>query len=146
MKKISEGTNYTAATVGKFDDLQQHVYHLAPGIDIPGKVFIGETLKCTGTEVSFQIMPPSMGVDFLHSHQAHEELYIVIKGSGEYQVDDRIFAIDEGSIVRIAPAGKRSWRNTGDVPMVMMTIQSMNGSLNELGVADGVMLQEPIKW
>lgn len=146
ISKISANTNYTAATVGEFNELGKHIYSHPAGIEIPGKVFIGEELRCTGTEVSFQIMPPAMGIDFLHTHKDNEELYVVIKGDGEYQVDGDIFSIAEGSVVRVATEGKRSWRNTGKESMVMMVIQSKTGSLKELGITDGVMVEEPIKW
>lgn len=146
IEKISEGANYTAATVGKFDELEQHVYSHPTGIEIPGKVFIGKALQCSGTEVSFQTLPPSTGIEFLHTHQTNEELYLIIKGNGEYQVDNQRFPISEGSLIRVAPQGKRSWRNTGDKPMVIMCIQSLTGSLRQSGVADGVIVSEPVQW
>lgn len=146
IEKISAGRNYTAATVGKFTELEQHVYHFATGIDIPGKVFIGEALQCTGIEVSFQTLSPSTGIDFLHTHQTNEELYLIIKGNGEYQVDGERFPVSEGGVIRVAPQGKRSWRNTGDESLVVMCIQSLAGSLRELGTADGVISAESVKW
>ena len=143
---ISAGENYTAAAIGKLDGLGEYVYSLPSGMEMPGKVFIGEALQCTGTEVSFQRMPSGCGIDFLHTHKQHEELYIVLRGRGEYQVDGQIFPVEEGGIVRVAAPGKRSWRNTGTEPMVMMVIQSKSGSLPQLGVADGVLVKEPLTW
>ena len=50
-----------------------------------------------------------------HSHKKNEEAYISVKGHGqEVQVDDDVIDVKEGSIVRIAPAGKRIWRNNSD--------------------------------
>lgn len=146
MEMISAGENYTAATIGKLDGLGEYIYSLPSGMEIPGKVFIGEALQCTGTEVSFQLMPPGCGIDFLHYHKQNEELYIVLKGSGEYQVDGRIFPVGEGGIVRVEAPGKRSWRNTGKDPMLMLVIQSKSGSLPQLGVADGFLVKEPLCW
>lgn len=146
IKAVSEGMNYSAATAGKYDELGEYVYTLAPGIEIPGKVFIGEALKCSGTEMSFQIVPPGAGGDFLHAHTENEELYVVIKGNGEFQVDETVFPVAEGGLVRVAPAGKRAWRNTGNEPMVMMVIQSKDGSLAKKGISDGHILEKAVKW
>lgn len=44
-------------------------------------------------------------------------------GKGEYEVDGEKFAVGEGSVVRVAPAGVRALRNTSDAEMVMMCIQ-----------------------
>lgn len=146
IKMISAGEHYTAATIGKLDGLGEYVYSLPSGMEIPGKVFIGEALQCTGTEVSFQLMPPGGGIDFLHTHRQNEELYIVLKGNGEYQVDGQLFPVGEGDIVRVAAPGKRSWRNTGKEPVIMLVIQSKSGSLSQLEGADGVLVKEPPRW
>lgn len=149
MKKIetiSENLAYCAATIGEFGQLGEHVYSHPAGFSVPGKVFVGEALHCTGMEVSFQMMPPKMDTPFYHTHKKNEELYIVIKGKGEFQVDDNIFPIAEGSLIRVAPQGKRTWRNTSNEPMIMMVIQSKAGSLPQLGIVDGVKLDEVVKW
>ena len=57
-EKISEGTNYTTVSVGKMGELSEHTLVLAPGIEIPGKVFIGGALQATGAEISFQSFAP----------------------------------------------------------------------------------------
>ena len=57
MKKIEKtagGANFAAVTVGKMDELNQHTLILAPGVEIPGKVFTGSALGATGAEMSFQ--------------------------------------------------------------------------------------------
>lgn len=149
MKKIetiSENSAYSAATIGEFSQLGEHVYSHPAGLNVPGKVFVGEALQCTGTEVSFQMMPPKMDTPFYHTHKKNEELYIVIKGKGEFQVDDNIFPIGEGSLIRVAPQGKRTWRNTSNEPMIMMVIQSKAGSLPQLGIVDGIKLDGVVKW
>lgn len=145
LKKFSEGANFAAVNVGKWADLGDHTLTIAPGVEIPGKVFTGKALGSTGAEVSFQIMPAAAGVEFLHKHKTHEEIYIVLRGSGEYQVDGTAFPVTEGSVVRVSPAGKRSWRNTGSEPMVMACIQAAAGSTAP-GIADGEILNEPVVW
>jgi mannose-6-phosphate isomerase-like protein (cupin superfamily) len=146
IEKISVGANYEAVSVGKYNDLSEHLLVLSPEVQIPGKVFIGEALGSKGVEASFQLMPPGMSVPFLHTHNQNEELYIVIKGNGEYQVDGVKFVINEGSVVKVMPNGKRSWRNTGQEPLIMLCLQYKEGSLTLPALADGTILQDEVKW
>ena len=57
-KVLGEGTNFTAISTGKFDDLKNYVLPLGEGVFINGKVFTGEALKATGVEMSLQTMWP----------------------------------------------------------------------------------------
>jgi mannose-6-phosphate isomerase-like protein (cupin superfamily) len=146
IEKIFAGANFEAISVGRYDDLGEHVLVLGPGVEIPGKVFIGEALGSKGVEASFQLMPPGMSVPFLHTHDQNEELYVVVKGSGEFQVDDEKFAVDEGAVVKVSPAGKRSWRNTGAEPMIVLTLQYKEGSLTQSAMVDGKILEGAVEW
>lgn len=136
---IAIGDNFSAADVGSLEDLGQHIYkHPKLGIDVPGKVFLGKVLKSSGTEISFQMMPPKMEIPFSHTHNENEEIYVFLKGSGEFCVDDQCFFIGEGSVVRVSPKGKRSWKNTSDETMILMVVQSKCGSLSRFDISDGV--------
>lgn len=123
IEKISEGTNYSAVSVGKMDDLREYELPMGPDVIIKGKVFTGQALKCSGAEMSFQSFAPGQSNGLLHTHKTHEEIYIIVKGEGEYQVDGQKFPVSEGSLIRVAPNGKRTLRNTGSTPMVMICIQ-----------------------
>src|SRR5512138_1895043 len=103
-------------------------------------------MKSTGTEISFQILPPHTDIPFLHQHKNHEEIYIILKGTGQFQVDGDIFNIKEGSIIRVAPEGKRSFRNNSDYPMIYMRIQSQQNSLGDWVVSDGFRTPGEIPW
>lgn len=146
VEKISEGAGYSAATVGKLADLNDFTLMFSPEVKIPGKVFVGAQIGTTGAELSFQVFEPGTGTPFLHIHKTHEELYIFVKGSGEFQVDGTVFSIGEGSIVRVAPAAKRTLRNTGDEPMIMLCMQYKEGSFGNEDLHDGELLDEPILW
>jgi len=91
--------------------------------NVEGKIFLGEELGMTGAEASLQRLAAGEDAPFLHSHKTHEELYVIISGNGEYEVDGDKVAVSEGSIIRVAPAGVRALRNTSDKEMVMMCIQ-----------------------
>lgn len=146
IEKISEGTSYTALSVGKLCDLNEHVLELSPEIQIPGKVFLGKALNATGAEISFQSFPVGGEVGFVHTHKTHEELYIFVQGKGEFQVDGKIFPISEGSIVRVDPAPKRTVRNTGTEPLIMICIQYKAESFSPDDATDGEILGEPVIW
>ena len=52
----------------------------------------------------------------------------------------------EGSVVRVAPAGKRAVRNTGSTPLTMLCIQYQSAAPGSVTPADGTILAEPVKW
>ena len=146
IEKISQGAGYTCISVGKMAELSEHVLELGPEVKIPGKVFAGAAAGTTGAEFSFQSFPAGAETGFLHTHRTHEELYIFLSGEGQMQVDGEIFPVAEGSVVRVAPAPKRSVRNTGNEPLVMLCIQYKVDSFTAEDAADGDILAEPVVW
>ncbi len=146
LEKISAGENYNAVAVGEMAQLGEYTLQIAPDCTIPGKVFVGAALAATGAELSFQSYPPGSETGFLHTHKSHEEIYIFIKGKGEFQVDGSIFPITEGAIVRVAQKGKRSVRNTGNDSLVMICVQYKADTFNENDAFDGEILQEKVVW
>jgi len=144
---LSEGQNHTAIDLGNLENLMDYSYlHPKLKTEIRGKIFTGEILQTTGAEISFQILPPSAQIPFFHQHRKHEEIYIFLKGKGEFQVDEKIFEIREGSIVRVSPDGKRTWRNYSEGPLVFICIQTQQGSLDSHFVADGFATNGKVEW
>lgn len=146
IEKTAAGTNFTAVNAGRLNELGEYLLELGPEIKIPGKVFGGAAVGATGAEFSFQQFAPHTETGFLHIHKNHEELYFFLGGKGEFQVDGEVFAIGEGSIVRVAPAGRRSVRNNGDESLTMLCIQYTAATFTEKDVLDGDILGEPVKW
>ncbi len=91
--------------------------------NVKGKTFLADELGMVGAQASLQRLAAGEDAPFLHSHKTHEELYVIISGEGEYEIDGEKNPVSEGSIIRIAPAGVRALRNTGKQDMVMMCIQ-----------------------
>ena len=145
-QQIAEGTHFSALSTGSFSQLNDYVLPVAPGMEIQGKVFMGQTLQTTGAEISFQSFAPGKETGFLHTHQTHEELYIFVSGKGEFQVDGQVFPVGEGSVVRVAPEGKRSVRNNGTEPLIMICVQYKAQTFTAQDAADGQLLREPVKW
>ncbi len=150
MKKlalISENKNYTAVNVGSLQDVAAYsMIHPKLKHEIKGKVFLKEPTNSTGTEISFTTIPPKSELGYFHIHYKDEETYIILKGSGFYQVDDDCFPIQEGSVIRVAPEGARSLCNTSEEPMVYICIQSKQNSLEEHTTDDGKRVKLTPKW
>lgn len=146
MEKIAAGEHFTAVDAGKMAQLGKYRLQLAPGVELPGKVFGGAAVGATGAEFSFQSFAPGTETGFLHTHRTHEELYFFLSGRGEFQVDGKCFPVGEGSVVRVAPAGRRSVRNNGSEPLVMLCVQYRGGTFTAEDATDGNILQEPVRW
>ncbi|MDO4159847.1 MAG: cupin domain-containing protein [Prevotellaceae bacterium] len=149
MKKIEnimKSDNFSAINVGKLNEVGEYVLELGPEIKIPGKVFGGAAIEATGGEFSFQSFLPGTESGFIHTHKNHEELYFFLNGNGEFQVDGKIFPVTEGSVVRVSPEGKRSVRNNGQTPLLMLCVQYKGNTFTQEDATDGVILNEPVKW
>ena len=146
IETIATAANFSAVNVGKLNELSDYVLELGPDVKIPGKVFGGAALGATGAEFSFQMFQPGTETGFLHTHKMHEELYFFLSGRGEFQVDGQVIPVEEGSIVRVAPAGVRSVRNNGETPLVMLCVQYRGATFTAEDAADGNILSEPVKW
>ncbi len=143
---IAKAANFTAVDFGKFENLGDYVLQLGPDVKIPGKVFGGQAVGATGGEFSLQSFAPGIETGFLHTHKTHEELYFFLSGQGEFQVDGKTFAVGEGSVVRVAPEGRRSVRNTGEQPLVMLCVQYRGATFSADDAADGVILADKVEW
>lgn len=146
IQTIEKGANFSAANFGKLADVKDYVLELGPDVKIPGKVFGGQAVGATGSEFSFQVFAPGQETGFVHTHKNHEELYFFLAGKGEFLVDGDVFHVEEGSVVRVAPAGKRSVRNNGTEPLVMLCVQYRDNTFTDEDAADGNILNEPVKW
>lgn len=146
IEKIAEAKNFTAVSVGRLNELGDYVLELGPEVKIPGKVFGGVAAGATGGDFSFQVFQPGTETGFLHTHKQHEELYFFLAGKGEFQVDGQILPVGEGSVVRVAPDGRRSVRNNGTGPLVMLCVQYRGATFTADDAADGVILGDRVEW
>lgn len=129
IEAISEGSNYTAVNIGKLNELEKHEFIFNNGKSkYNGKVFVRNPTKMTGAEISYTLLNPGVSEPFFHLHHQHEEVYLIIQGSGQYQVDDHLFGISEGSIVRVGVGASHCLKNTGDVPLIYICVQTQANS------------------
>lgn len=146
VKIIAKAANFTAVNFGKLSDIENYTLQLSNDIEIPGKVFGGTATNATGAEFSFQSFAPGSETGFLHTHKSHEELYFFLSGNGEFQVDNEIIPVSEGCVVRVAPNGRRSVRNNGTVPLLMLCVQYRGETFTQEDATDGIILHDPVKW
>lgn len=135
-----QGNNFTAEHIGPFENLLERDF-----LGFPGKYFIGKELGLTGCEASINRLPAGKGMPFVHSHTKNEELYIVLGGRGLFYVDGEEFPIQEGSLVRVAPAGERAFK-AGDVDLYFICFQAEAGSLTQATLEDGIRLETRASW
>lgn len=129
VKTVAEGTSYTAVNIGKLSELNKHELKGPDGkVICTGKVFLSHFTKMTGSEISYTSIQPGCITPFFHLHHKHEEVYLIISGSGEYQIEDKVFAIEEGSVVRVGTEASRGIKNTGKVPLVYLCVQTTENS------------------
>ena len=147
IETIKSGRNYKAVSVGTIDQIIEHELPMGPNV-IQGKVFVGQAVGTTGSELSFQTLVPGQDSGFLHTHKTHEELYIILRGEGTYQVDGEQFPVSEGTIVRVSPDGRRALKNTGRENLTMLCIQYRANNFTEADspMTDGNILSDPLNW
>ena len=76
-----------------------------------------------------------------HSEDGQEEVYVVMSGSGEIEIDGETVTIDPETVVRVGPAAKRRIR-TASEPMRLLALGAVPGrayeppDLSKLGEPD----------
>lgn len=145
---VIKGKNFSGAQVGTLNELEnyQFFHPLGKGRGFPGKLFLKEPLAMTGMEVSLNKLPAGQSVPFYHQHREHEELYIFLRGKGQFLVDGNVINVQEGSVIRVAPEGVRTWRNDSQEDLYYIVIQAKAGSLSANQIEDGVLLPEKVSW
>lgn len=126
--------NYSNMELGSFSALSEQ-----------GRVMIGKELALTGCEISANSLPAGQSIPFVHTHKQNEEVYIILRGSGQFMVDQDEFPIQEGSVIRVAPAGERTL-TTGSEELQYLCIQTQQGSLQQSTETDGVMCDTKASW
>lgn len=143
--ELKKGTNFTAYETGAKKDWPAHTVEL-PGLTIPGKHFLKEMLGLTGCEISINSMAPGADMPIYHHHHQNEEIYIFIHGKGQVQVDAAVIDVQEGTIVRIAPNGERTWRNNSNEQLLYIIIQVKESSLLQYGLGDATVPEKTTVW
>lgn len=123
VKVLNKGEKFAHASVGSLCGFE-------------GKQFVKDATGATSCEISFGTLPSGAAVPFFHSHKENEENYIILSGAGRFQVDDDVFEISEGSVIRISTNCDRNLKCTSAEPMTYICIQAKEGSLGGYTMTD----------
>lgn len=140
------GKHFSSAETGALRDLGEHSHPHPKLGTVRGKLFLKQLLGLTSMEVSLGKMGPGAGLPFFHKHRAHEELYIIVGGRGQFQIDDQLLDVKEGSVIRVAPEGARIWRNHSTEDLYYICIQAAAGTVKGDATSDGVGVDRPVQW
>ncbi len=134
IKNISENKNFKAINIGNLNSIKDFTNG-----NMKGKIFLKDLIGSTSCEISITSIAPHTELPFFHSHKQNEEIYIILSGEGKFQVDDDVFPISEGSIIKVNPNGQRSMINNSDNDMVYIVIQAKQNSLTQWTMTDANM-------
>ncbi|MDE7397808.1 MAG: cupin domain-containing protein [Muribaculum sp.] len=123
VKILNKGEKFAHSSVGNLHSFE-------------GKQFVKDSTGATSCEISFGSLPTGVAVPFFHSHKENEENYIILSGSGKFQVDNSVFEVAEGSVVRVATNCDRNLKCTSDEAMTYICIQAKEGSLGGYTMTD----------
>ena len=125
IKTLNSGDKFAHATIG-------------PLCGFTGKQFVKDATSC---EISFGTLSSGAAVPFFHSHKANEENYIILSGSGKFQVDDNVFDVAEGSVIRVSTNCDRNLKCTSTEAMTYICIQAKEGSLGGYTMTDAAITE-----
>ncbi|PPD22714.1 MAG: cupin [Methylomonas sp.] len=143
---LKQGTHYAAYDSGAPLEWMDHTLEIQGLGEIRGKQFLKDILQFTGCEISVNSLPSGASMPVYHQHQENEEIYIFIQGQGQMQIDEEIIDVKEGSVIRIAPNGVRTWRNNGNQPLLYIIVQMRENSLRQYSIGDGIVLDKAVTW
>lgn len=132
LKVLNSGDKFAHTSVGSLQAFE-------------GKQFVKDVVGATSCEISFGSLPTGVAVPFYHSHKENEENYIILSGSGRFQVGDDAFDIAAGSIIRVATNCDRNIKCTSSQPMTYICIQAKEGSLGNYTQTDAEITEHENK-
>ena len=72
--------------------------------------FANDELEAEQTGVSYQRVKPGKRQAFAHRHERAEEVYVVLRGSGQAKLDDQIVELRALDAIRVAPGVTRAFQ------------------------------------
>lgn len=126
------GTHFTATALGDIEAL--------------GRVTLHECLALTGSEISINELPAGASIPFVHAHKENEEVYIILRGKGQFYLDGETFDIQEGWAIRVDPAGQRCLKAGREDSLRYLCIQTTAKSLLKYTRDDGFAVEAKPSW
>ncbi len=129
---MNQDKNYTMTEIGLLGALS--------------RVMLKDSLKLTGAEISANTLPAGQATPFVHFHKRNEEIYLFTGGKGSFWLDGDVLDVKEGSMVRVAPAGKRCIKADDNAALSFFCVQVDAGSLVQATRDDGIIAKEKAAW
>ena len=130
---VSDNAKFTTINFGPCNDFGKYELKDPTGkVIAKGKLFLQDLLHMTGAQISINEIPAGVSGPFFHLHKENEEIYFIVSGTGEYQVEEEVVPISEGSFIRVSPHASHNLKNTGKAPLVFLCIQVRANSLGDI--------------
>jgi mannose-6-phosphate isomerase-like protein (cupin superfamily) len=144
---VHSRAHFSVVDLGAFAHLDRFTFKAEGKPELEGKIFLKELLGLTSAEISVNSLPMGKSIPFYHKHRLNEEIYIFLRGKGEFQVDGMVFPVHEGVMVRVDPEGERCLRNTStELDLYWIVVQSRRGSYEGDTIQDGYGVQKRVSW
>lgn len=97
--------------------------------------FAGSDLDAEQTGISFHVVKAGQRQAFAHRHEAAEEVYVVLSGTGRVKLEADIRDVGPLDAVRVAPEVRRAFEASEGAPLELLAV----GPRHE---GDGEILKE----
>jgi len=84
------------------------------GDDLMEARFAKDDLEAEDTGFSFHRIMPGKRQPFGHVHEEAEEVYVVVRGSGLFKLDDEIIEVETLDAIRVSPEVTRAFEAGDD--------------------------------
>ena len=98
-------SDYKIANLKEIDDSAVE-FGLAPNMEAR---FARKPLEAERSGISYQRLAPNFRGPFGHRHEAQEETYVVVGGSGRVKIEDEVHDLRQWDAVRVAPSTARGF-------------------------------------
>lgn len=96
-----------------------------------------EAMGLSGCEISYNVLPAGAAVPFYHAHKQNEEVYVILQGDGEMELDGQKVALKANDALRVAPSVMRKMSAKTDLRFLCMQVKE--NSLTQWTQNDGIM-------
>lgn len=83
------------------DDVENSAERFGLAPDLEAR-FGRKPLETEGGGFSYQRLAPDFATPFGHRHEHHEEVYVVLSGSGRVKLEDEVRELRQWDVVRVA--------------------------------------------
>ena len=99
--------------------------HDGEGVLRHATVFPREAFRTPISFMNYTILPPDTSIG-LHTHGDDEEMYLLLEGSGEMEVNGERLPVTAGDVVVNPPFGTHALYNTSDADIRILVLEVRN--------------------